>query len=494
MKKRELNPAEIEIVGIFKRNGGYIPNSNDKKMLGFDLLVGQYFYLNKDNSINKIQYLKDEKTMKILIEEQFLAIDGILMDNVFISSILNNIKGIRIVFNPNTGEFFEEFGDKFFNTFSISNSLLGMRDSLMGMIEREEISKNKDISFLDNLPFTKVLLRNLTNSDENAIAYIINWLSCAINTRKKNMTSIGFVGVEGTGKGVFETIYLKRMFGELLATVSNNELSSNFNSVFDDKMFVVLNEIKADLKESSRTAEILKMLVTDENMNIERKFRDVQSKKTYFNMFLFSNEALPIKISGGDRRWTMISTSSVKLDAVAEALGMSVMDFVDGCEREAYDFWREVFLFDYSIRKAAKTMDTQLKRTIAESTSSKLEVVCKKIINGEFAWLEDRLLEIKEANGDIRVITPGFLEELKDDLSKSRISNASLLIIYNMLINTEMETYTMNKMSFKVAPFLGESKKIGSKRYRTFENNKLDLSYIKQDFEGDETVKAELKE
>ena len=491
--KRTLE--ETELICLREFDGRSFPNSDGKKIVGYDLTRKEYFYLNKLKEIPELEFYSTLIAFKLLLKEQFKRIEGIKADEDFLSIFISKIEGTRITFNPNAGEEFEEFGDSYFNTFSATNTMLNLRDSIQSKINNGLMEKNRDISFLDNLPFTKTLLKNLTNNDEEAIEYVVNWLSCAINTRKKVMTSIAFLGPEGPGKGVLENYYLRPFYKNFLETVSNQDLESRFNGVFDNKMFIILNEIKADLKESEKVSETLKMLVTDENMQIERKGIDRINKHTFFNMFLYSNNALPFKISATDRRWTVIQTSFVKLDEVAEALDMTIDEFLEGCAAECKEFWINVYSFDYSLRAAKKPLKSSLKETIVDNTSSKSDILCKKIAYKDFDWIKERLEDAIESNGFDTAIDEDFYNELQRDFALNRISNTNLYAIYSRIAaNMDM---TDNQISFKVQPILGKSFTSNGKRFRRLgisEERERILSAISDDFNNKNKVKDNTKE
>lgn len=469
---RELKPEELEFLEIFKDMDGILPNSNGNKVVGFDFTYNQYFYLNKYKKEDNISYFSDKEGFKKLLQEQLPQYD---IDSFFFSCICNKIKGRRIVFNPHQDSLYEEHGDRYFNTFSTSGSLLHLKDYVD---RRIGISLERhDISFLKKYPFITTVLKNITNNNMTYVEYFINWLSTALNTLDKNMTAIAFVGeTEGTGKGLTEEFLIRKIYGRTLATLSNKDLKSDFDSILDEKMFIVLNEIKADLNDSRNVAEKLKVMITDKHLTVSRKHKDTVVKTNFYNCMLFSNEALPIKVGSEDRRWTIFNTSSVKLIQIAEKLGYTMDEFVENYKKETDAFILDLFLYKYNKQKALKVLSTELKENIAENTSTKLEVVCSKLKKCEYKWFEEKIIEFDDSQ-----MTRNGLRILKEELDQGIISSLSLVFVYNKLI--DLETLSSLKISQKFQPYLGKADVIrNSQRYRDLRKGKSDLDQIKDEF------------
>lgn len=500
--QRQLTPTEVEAIQFFRDNDGQILGSETKKYIGYDLVYGDYYYLNKniDNG-SKISFFKDKIAISAVIKEQFEKEDvDIKADGLFCNAVINSIKARRIVFDPQNPEFYEIHGDRFYNTFSSTESMLSLRDVVKADVisgRRREIKQEDMISVLkEKTPYTYILLRNLTNGDNEALNYYINWLSSVVKLRGKVMTAVGFVGLaEGTGKGVFENLFIRKFYGEqMLATISNKELNSGFNGIFDDKLFVILNEIESSEKMDSRVAEDIKMIVTDEYMTIRRLYKDPIMKKTFFNVQMFTNNLAALKLKPNDRRWSLIKTSDTKLDVIADAMGVGILKFIEVLKAEVLDFWTLIMLYQNDLEKAKKTLDTELKNNLIENTTSKLELVCKKILSKDLKWLSNEIDDSVYGSRNLKMFNAHqFEKELAEDFEKNRISNNTVIYIYKMLIDQEEEK--VNVISNRVQLYLGKSYSTNGKRYRNLSSNKIDGDFLTTMLiDTDKLVKKEIVE
>ncbi len=153
--------------------------------------------------------------------------------------------------------------------------------------------------------------------------YFVNWLAYGFQTLSKARTAIVSKGIQGTGKGVIFEKIIQYAVGEKYTTVLENEaLKSRFNGELENKLFVLANEIKADFREGNSIYERLKMYVTDKEIRFEDKNIKARTIPNFFNIWLHSNNDVPLQIQGSDRRYTVFNTKSKKVNCGKRRIGL----------------------------------------------------------------------------------------------------------------------------------------------------------------------------
>jgi len=332
-----------------------------------------------------------------LRKELFSSVDGDekrykqrLSENFF-----EKIEARAFEFDPHKPKEFNHHGFKAVNMFRPTPVMTVCQDE-RGKVKASEL--HKDSFFVDYFPHIAVLLNNLFTSKER-MDYFINWLATALITKKKNRTAILLRGRQGTGKGVlWEQIIEHAVGGDYCATIGNDDLTTNFNSALENKLFILANEIKGDFRDGNSMYEKLKMYVTDEELRIEQKRVDSRKVKNFFNVILNSNNATPLQIQGGDRRYTVYETSDIKLkDLVSVKFDMTMESFIKAIQRERDDFLIELFKFDYDSSLASQVQETEEKERIYRSSVKKTEILAEKIQLLDDEFFDNDLMEIVDA-------------------------------------------------------------------------------------------------
>jgi hypothetical protein len=139
--------------------------------------------------------------------------------------------------------------------------------------------------------------------------YILNWAAWAVqNPDKPAEVALVFRGDEGTGKGIFARA-LKFMFGQHgLQINSAVHLVGKFNSHLRDCCLLFADEAIApgDKREES----ILKGLITEPEIPIERKGLDVKPARSHLHIVMASNEDWVVPASIDARRFAIFNVSS----------------------------------------------------------------------------------------------------------------------------------------------------------------------------------------
>ncbi|MDQ7083886.1 MAG: DUF5906 domain-containing protein [Sulfurovum sp.] len=298
-------------------------------------------------------------------------------------------------FDPHKEEEYKKHGFQTVNTYKKS-AVVKKGEKLRENIKVKELKK--DISFLTSYPHINRLLDNLFVTDDRK-KYFINWLATALITRKKNRTAILVRGRQGTGKGlVWEQIIEYAAGSDYCATIGNDDLSTNFNSAMENKLFILANEIKGMFREGNAMYEKLKMYITDDELRVEQKRLDSRKVKNYFNVFLASNNTTPLQIQSGDRRYTVYETADEKIKDVAEReFDLTIEQFIKKIKEERDGFISDLFCYDYDAQIATQCQDTEEKERIYRASVTKSEIICEKIKSLDVSFFENDVAEIVES-------------------------------------------------------------------------------------------------
>lgn len=157
------------------------------------------------------------------------------------------------------------------------------------------------------------LCGNDQHGNESA-EWLLKWMAFPLqNPGAKMQSAIIMHGPQGTGKStLFKT--LARIYGyrgnpyiNYSIVLDQKALQSNFNPDWDDKLFVLAEEV-VNSSEKWQLKNELKELVTGDTMRIEGKFLNAVHKKNRINMAFLSNEHQPLPLDIGDRRHHVIYT------------------------------------------------------------------------------------------------------------------------------------------------------------------------------------------
>nr|WP_285816903.1 DUF5906 domain-containing protein [Lactobacillus taiwanensis] len=167
-------------------------------------------------------------------------------------------------------------------------------------------------------PFLDHVYSIICSQNEKIYEYIINWLSFIFqNPTDKTQVAIVLTGVEGTGKTTFTDVICR-----LLGTYANDnanidEITGIFNSSILMKKLIVCNEVKSFTSSKSYDSDKMKTLITEKNIDINRKGKEAVRQENVANFIFVSNNFAPIKISEFDRRYLVIEVSPAKRGDIA---------------------------------------------------------------------------------------------------------------------------------------------------------------------------------
>ncbi len=166
-------------------------------------------------------------------------------------------------------------------------------------------------------PLTRAFLRDVVAAGHEAHhGYILAWLAWVVqNPGERAEVVLVLRGKRGTGKNTILDALCK-LFGQHAKTISNpRHLVGNFNAHLADCALLFANEAIAAADKTSES--VLKTLVTDGTLPIERKGIDVEMWLNRLSVCMASNEEWCVPAGLDERRFAVFDVSDAKMQDMA---------------------------------------------------------------------------------------------------------------------------------------------------------------------------------
>lgn len=152
---------------------------------------------------------------------------------------------------------------------------------------------------------------NVCRNNEAHYEYLICWMARAVQQpASAGEVSIVLQGGKGTGKGWFARTF-GRLFGRHFMHIANaKHLVGNFNAHLQDCVCLFADE--AFFAGDKQHESVLKRIVTEDTLNIEKKGYDVEDTPNFIHMIMASNDAHVIRATGDERRYFMLQMGEGK--------------------------------------------------------------------------------------------------------------------------------------------------------------------------------------
>ncbi|MFT0212851.1 DUF5906 domain-containing protein [Pseudomonas sp. F1_0610] len=211
------------------------------------------------------------------------------------------------------------------------------------------------------------LISFLCNDDPEATQWLTCWLAYPLQKLGTKMDTAVLLHstMEGSGKSLFLSDIMGKIYGAYAATVGQAQLESNWTVWQSAKLYAAFEEVVSRDKRYNQTGKI-KHMITGKTVRMESKFVNGWEEANYMNAVFLSNEIMPWPISENDRRmfvmWPHQSLSREKQIAVGAEIES------DGVEA-FYGYLLSYDCGDFDLRtKPPRTLAKE--RLIAMSRSS----------------------------------------------------------------------------------------------------------------------------
>ena len=159
--------------------------------------------------------------------------------------------------------------------------------------------------------YLKLIYEVISDSRNDVYEYILNWIAnIAQNPGRRNMTSIVLKGAQGTGKNTFTDILAQLFVGYSNGNINKlKNVVGEYNSIIENKVLLVLNELRAAKDEYLQDMDKLKAIITDESLEIGEKYQVTRYSENVSNLIFISNHEKPLLIPKDDRRYLVLTVN-----------------------------------------------------------------------------------------------------------------------------------------------------------------------------------------
>lgn len=163
-------------------------------------------------------------------------------------------------------------------------------------------------------PLLDHVFKYLACDDEEVFIRIMESVYFPIRELKKSEIMTILIGPQGVGKtALFYFIQLYVLGKNIMEQITGlDSITGDFNSILESKLIVCVNEaVQATAVKflGVKQSEILKELITGEQLMIQAKYVDRYPVKNNVSLFLTTNNDQPLLVSKDDRRFFIVKTS-----------------------------------------------------------------------------------------------------------------------------------------------------------------------------------------
>jgi hypothetical protein len=195
-----------------------------------------------------------------------------------------------------------------------------------------------------------------------------------VRPRLKPFSAIVLWGVGGAGKNLLGDV-LAPLHGEGAVMVNHDRLFGRFNAWITGKTLIIADEIDSgDRKEVNR----LKSLITATHIYVEEKHQPTFRISNYASFIISSNDARPIYLQEGDRRFFVIHVETPFLPEKGE-MTRRWAESPEGSAALLWHFQNEVDLADFMPNLPAPM--TEDKQALIEDSQNEYETLVRDAID-----------------------------------------------------------------------------------------------------------------
>jgi hypothetical protein len=156
--------------------------------------------------------------------------------------------------------------------------------------------------------FLAHIRNNICNDDLDLNRWVLAWMANAVQRpHERPGTALVLRGKQGTGKGIFAR-HFGALFGQHFRHISQQQhLTGNFNAHLQDCLLLFVDE---GYWAGDKAGEgVLKALVTEPTLMIERKGVDAQPAQNYMRVIMASNNDWVVPAGPEERRFCVLNVA-----------------------------------------------------------------------------------------------------------------------------------------------------------------------------------------
>lgn len=152
----------------------------------------------------------------------------------------------------------------------------------------------------DPTPFLDLVKRMLPHGNDAEILLCF-MAACTRYLGRKFPWAVFLQGTKGNGKTITAKVLQYCISRRYTHWAKAKELGEKFNSVFVGKLLVIVDEMHTD--DRNELQEILKLMVTADQMEVRPMYAEKLMKDVCFNMILIANHQNGVRIDSSERRY-----------------------------------------------------------------------------------------------------------------------------------------------------------------------------------------------
>lgn len=221
----------------------------------------------------------------------------------------------------------------------------------------EPIAGDKHLSFLGHIK------TNICGSDEIVYEYFEKWMARVVQQPSTpGEVSIVLRGQQGTGKGFFAKHFGALLGQHFLQVTNTQHLVGKFNAHLEDCVLLFADE--AFYAGDKKHEAILKGLVTEERIMVERKGVDAIQAPNYLHIIMASNSEWVVPSADLQRRFLVLDVSSSKIQD-SEFFESIAQDLKNGGYENLLHHLLNIDLVRWNHRKFPSTQATKDQRYLS---------------------------------------------------------------------------------------------------------------------------------
>jgi len=202
--------------------------------------------------------------------------------------------------------------------------------------------------FLDHVKWV------IASGDDTVFEYMLNWMAHVVQIpQKREGVSIVLRGKQGTGKGVMCTQFGKLFGSHFFHARTSKQLTGNFNAHLATSVLLFADEAFWAGDHAAEGA--LKALITEEQLPIEPKGKDIFYVCNHIHLLVASNHDWVVPAGLEERRFLVLDVSEARMQQTAYF--KAITEQMDNGGREAllYHLLHEVDLEGVDLRDFPQT-------------------------------------------------------------------------------------------------------------------------------------------
>jgi hypothetical protein len=253
------------------------------------------------------------------------------------------------------------------------------------------IRGDKHLSFLEHIR------ENLCNGQEDYFNYMIGWMADRVQ-RRGSPAGVAIVlksESEGTGKGFFAKRF-GALFGKHFKHITNaDHLVGKFNAHLQDCSLLFAD--KAFFAGDKKHGGLLKTIITEETMMIERKGIDAAQRRNFIGMIMASNMRFVIPAGQDARRYFVLEVSTKRLQDTAY-FGLIASHLENGGLSNLLWFLQNYDLSTFNVRNVPKTAALDEQKSM---TRSGIDAVVEQLaMDGQLPCMHHKRPDVACTSGE----------------------------------------------------------------------------------------------